>query len=305
MSKIEWTEKTWNPLSGCSPVSTGCKNCYAEVMTKRLSKIESTSEKYGGLLTEKGKFNGVVKFDEKALLEPLSRKKPTMYFVNSMSDLFHENVPFEWVDKIMAVIALCPQHTFQVLTKRPERMKEYFYGLSQKKETDDYKNIFLQGQIMTRAALKSDYIKKPYDNLWLGVSIENQAQADKRITYLLETPAAVRFLSCEPLLEFVNLAGYDGKVFRPYLDPLSQHENKLCGTGIDWVIVGGESGHNARPMHPDWVRSIRDQCKAANVAFFFKQWGEYNDKAQKVGKKAAENLLDGVQYLEFPKTNIF
>lgn len=330
MSKIEWTNKTWNPIvSGCSIISPGCTNCYAMKMAFRLA--EMGVEKYKGLTkkTEKGNivWNGKVKIDldDKALFEPLKRKKPTMYFVNSMTDLFHEDVPFEAIDKIMAVIALCPQHTFQVLTKRPERMKEYF------KTPYLYKKI--RGEVK---GIDNDYsfplIYLPLPNLWLGVSVENQEQADKRIPFLLETPAKVRFLSCEPLLEYVNLAGFDGKVFRPFLDRISQYENKLCGTGIDWVIVGGESGKNARLTHPDWVRSIRNQCKEANVSFFFKQWGEYipligtgdlimnkTDKIinefadsslltqrgcfigfSKVGKKNAGRLLDGVEYNEMP-----
>lgn len=330
MSKIEWTEKTWNPIvSGCSMVSEGCTNCYAMKMSFRLA--EMGQEKYKGLTkkTEKGNivWNGKIKIDldDKALFEPLKRKKPTMYFVNSMTDLFHEDVPFEAIDKIMGIIALSPQHTFQILTKRPERMKEYF--------ENPYLYKKIRGEVK---GIDNDYsfplIYLPLPNLWLGVSVENQEQANKRIPYLLETEAKVRFLSCEPLLGKINLDDltqintkkvYDcleGEIFEwdvyPDDDSLIYHSE----TGkIDWVIVGGESGtKNVRPMHPDWVRGIRNQCKDANVPFFFKQWGEwmpadakrnYTEKRiecsfdeclLKVGKKNAGRLLDGVEHNEMP-----
>jgi protein gp37 len=304
-TSIEWTEKTWNPIiSGCSIISQGCQNCYAMKMAGRLEAMEI--KKYKGLTrkTSKGKiiWNGKINIDlnDKALYEPLKTKKPTMYFVNSMTDLFHEDVPFEAIDKIMAVIALCPQHTFQVLTKRADRMKEYF--------DTPYLYKKIRGEAV---GITNDFtlgsIDLPLPNLWLGVSVENQEQADIRIPYLLETPAQVRFLSCEPLLEQV------------YLPSLPK---------IDWVIVGGESGKDTRPMHPDWVRYIRNQCEATGVKFFFKQWGEWiplNDYKErisefgsktfetinqfdntsfamvKVGKKKAGVLLDGKEYREMPK----
>lgn len=241
MSKIEWTGKTWNPLSGCSRKSTGCENCYAEVMTKRLALMGQ--EKYQGLLNEHGRFNGVVKFSESDLVKPLSVKKPETWFVNSMSDLFHENVADEWVDKVFAVMALCPQHTFQILTKRPDRMKEYF-------------------------ALNVGF---PLPNVWLGTSTENQKTADERIPHLLETPAAVRFLSCEPLLGKIDLSAYLDK------NSFSHDDGKasIYTPKISWVIAGGESGSRARPAHPEWVRLLRDQCVSAKVSFFFKQWGTF------------------------------
>lgn len=310
MSKIEWTERTWNPIAGCSKVSAGCKNCYAETMAKRLVNIPTTPKKYNGTITNLH-WSGVVNFDEKALLEPLRRKKPTMYFVNSMSDLFHYNVPFEWVDKIMAVIALCPQHTFQVLTKRPERMKEYFDRKWTYGEIPAYVGYFRD----TLGYKQTENYYFPLQNLWLGVSVENQDQADKRIPYLLETPAKIRFLSCEPLLEeikfrtqvdFENQGGYDDPDYQitdylkgsVHIAKYNIHSENDFATfdlpKIDWVIVGGESGANARPMHPDWVRSIRDQCLEAGVPFFFKQWGG------KTPKKRGD-FLDGKQYHQFPK----
>ncbi len=312
MSKIQWTERTWNPINGCSKISAGCKNCYAIPMSHRLAHIPATAQKYAGITekTEKGtiNFTGKVSIDDKALLDPLKRKKPTTYFVNSMGDLFHENVPFEWIDKVWAVMALCPQHTFQVLTKRPERMERYFEmtagGADIQREMyamTNYDNELAKG------------FEMPLKNVWLGTSVENQEQAEKCIPHLLACPAAVRFLSCEPLLEKIDLY--------PYVSLSDYTEWK---SPIDWVIVGGESGRGARPMHPDWVRSLREQCQDSNVPFFFKQWGEWvkpsqmpdeiysaieevgdgigiSDVERKVGKHASGRLLDGVEYNEIPK----
>ena len=301
MTKIEWTQRTWNPIvSGCSIISEGCSNCYAMKMAHRLeamgqTKYQGTTRKTQG---DRVVWTGKVKIDmdDKALFEPLKRKKPTTYFVNSMTDLFHEDVPFEAIDKIIDVIAQSPQHTFQILTKRPENMLNYFKHLGQKIKEAGYDSI------PSTSDDPLDYVDVLH-NLWLGVSVENQEQAYNRAPYLVQTPAYFKFFSCEPLLTEVKLPLY----------------------GIDWVIVGGESGHNARPMHPDWVRSILNQCKNAGVPFFFKQWGEYISLDEfkervgefenktlkavnlfsecpmvKVGKKAAGNLLDGQTYLEYP-----
>ena len=340
-SSIEWTEETWNPITGCSKVSTGCKNCYAEVMSKRLQNMNAASKvKYGGILDERGNFNGVINFSEKALLEPLKKKKPTMYFL-SMSDLFHENVKWEWINKIFAVMALTPYHTYQILTKRPERMLEYFMREEKSQKFEILHAVQEMQDMLTNEQVKHvthkiwwelyegeteiermdrKYIILP--NVWLGTSVENQTQANKRIPYLLQAPAAVRFLSCEPLLgdiqfkettEFKEQGGYDpdyqvidylkGEIFSSKYDVQNEHDfstHKI--NGIDWVIVGGESGHNARPMHPEWAISIRNQCKEAKVPFFFKQWGAYNELGEKVkgGKKSAGNLLEGETYLEMP-----
>jgi protein gp37 len=260
-------------------------------MAVRLSKIPATRQKYASTVTESGKWSGNVVLDEVALYEPLSRKKPTMYFVNSMSDLFHENVPFEWINKIMAVIAMCPQHTFQVLTKRSERMREYFQSFKERAFTKDgfTKKIVLSnnGAYSTLHLLYVEHIQKTLPNLWLGVSIEDQATANDRIPYLLETPAAIRFLSCEPLLGSIDFREIYASPYYP---------------AIHWVIAGGESGHGSRPMHPDWVRSIKDQCLAAGVPFFFKQWGDYAKFYEKVGKSKSGCLLDGKEYKQFPNT---
>jgi protein gp37 len=347
-SKIEWTTETWNVITGCSKVSAGCKNCYAIPMSWRNQHNEITKKKYEGVV-EKTKggdlnFTGKVNFDEATLLKPLQTKKPTIYFVNSVSDLFQKGVPFEWIDKIMAVIALTPQHTYQVLTKRADRMKEYFERVSKiglvSYDLEINKRYFLSSwganettgvsEMKYRAFEPFDYDKKlkvhkriefagtfPLPHLWLGVSVENQEQANKRIPYLLETPAAVRFLSCEPLLEdikFQTQINFEGQGSD---DPDYQITNWLKGTveyfknnlqsksefstyqsgKIDWVIVGGESGHEARPMHPDWVRSIKDQCQSAGVPFFFKQMSSKDNKDYKNFEAFPKDL----QVREMPK----
>lgn len=257
-SKIEWTDRTWNPITGCTRVSAGCDNCYAVTMTKRLEAMGQ--EKYTGLVKlGKEHFNGTVKCHDDTLLDPLKWRKPQRIFVNSMSDVFHKDVPFEFIDKIFAVMVLCPHLTFQVLTKRPERAAEYLnaWAKTNREPMRDF--------VETLTGHRSLLAEWPIPNVWLGTSVEDQKAADERIPHLLKCPAAVRFLSCEPLLGPVDLAytcfnGADSFGSMP---------------GIHWVICGGESGPNARPMHPDWARSLRDQCVAASVPLFFKQWGEW------------------------------
>ncbi len=253
---IEWTDETWNPVVGCTRVSPGCQHCYAERMAKRLSKNPSTPQ-YAGTVDDNGRWTGQVNLVESALLKPLSWRKPRMVFVNSMSDLFHESVPDEYIDKVFAVMAQAHHHTYQVLTKRPERITEWAAG-AHLRMTRCFRNFH-------------DYTESvgpwPLPNVWLGTSAENQATLDERLPHLLATPAAVRFLSLEPLLGPIDVRGR--------LD------------GIDWVIVGGESGPGAQPMHPDWVRSIRDACVEAEVAFFFKQWGEWLPQSVANSERAA------------------
>lgn len=235
MTKIEWTDQTWNPVTGCDKVSQGCKNCYAEVMHRRLR----------GMFPDKYSkpFLGNIEIHEDELNKPAQWRKPRMVFVNSMSDLFHYKVPFSFIYKVFAIMDVCHWHTFQVLTKRPDRMLEFM----------------------------AQY-PKVLPNVWLGVSCEDQKQADLRIPLLLQVPAAVRFLSCEPLLGPIDLC----QSIRIYEQQRSgAFQTTFFSDKLHWVIVGGESGHHARPMHPDWVRTIRDQCAAANVPFFFKQWGEW------------------------------
>lgn len=231
-SSIEWTEMTWNPTTGCTKISAGCKFCYAEIMSKRLQAMG----------VEKYKDNFEVRTHEDSLRIPYTWKHSKVVFVNSMSDLFHKDIPLEFIKKVFAVMNENPQHVFQVLTKRAERLFEVHKEL------------------------------KWTHNIWMGVSVENE-KVIKRINYLSKTKAKVKFLSCEPLI-----------------GPLP----KLNLREIDWVIVGGESGHTPRPMNPDWVLDIQEQCKNNDVAFFFKQWGGKN-------KKANGRLLNGQTYDEMPE----
>lgn len=291
-SKIEWTEATWNPFAGCSRKSEGCRNCYAEVMTKRLAAMGVA--KYQGLLNEQGRFNGVVRLDEPSLRIPLKWKKPRRIFVNSMSDLFHENVQDEWIDKVFAVMALTPQHTYQCLTKRPERMVEYIESLKNYQYSIDQ---YWLGDWVSMGMPRKQYqemrgvfVNEPLPNVWLGVSIEDQKTADERIPHLLQIPAKVRFLSIEPLLGPVDLR-FPQAVSRDVKYPegfeMWSEENRdawcetqarriymaRCEMALHWVIVGGESGSNARPMNLEWAKSIVHQCKAAGVPVFVKQLG--------------------------------
>lgn len=231
-SKIEWTEHTWNPVTGCTKISPGCKFCYAEVLAKRLQRMGAPGYENGFRIT----------LHPERLDDPLKRKKPTMWFVNSMSDLFHDRVPFDFVEKVFETISGSPQHRYQVLTKRPDRMARFF----------------------TNRTVPA--------NAWLGTSVEDKKYGVPRIDALRSIPAAVRFLSVEPLLEDIG---------------------QIDLSGIDWVIVGGESGAKARPMHPDWARSLHSQCKRAKVKFFFKQWGAYGPDGIRRSKRANGRLLDG------------
>lgn len=231
-SKIEWTETTWNPTTGCSKISLGCKNCYAERMAKRLKAMGTPKYSKG--------FE--VATHEECLSEPYSWKKPKVIFVNSMSDLFHEDISFNFIEKVFKVMNENPQHIFQVLTKRAELLLEY------------------------NAKLKWT------SNIWMGVSVED-AKAKTRIKYLRQTNAAVKFLSCEPLISDLG---------------------RLNLENINWVIVGGESGPKSRPIKEDWVLEIYSQCKSVDVPFFFKQWGGVNKK--KNGKE-----LQGEIYHEMPE----
>ena len=280
-TKIEWTDYTWNPVTGCHKVSRGCKHCYAETLTKRFGKA------WG-----KQSFRDV-QIHEERLIEPLEMGEKLhgkRVFVCDMSDLFHKDVPFEFIAKVFAVMALCPLTTFQVLTKQPGRAIEYFkkyeyFGLPDDRELEEIVCGQFDHLLYDKETHQlSDYLKKagwfwdnyktefgnesnlifennaPIKNIWIGTSCEDQATANERIPLLLQIPAAVHFLSCEPLLEKIDL---------------DEWLNECGGSAIDWVIAGGESGRGAQPLHPDWVRSLRNQCKAAKVPFFFKQWGEY------------------------------
>lgn len=261
-TKIEWTDATWNPLRGCSRVSDGCRNCYAEKVANRFS---GPGQPYEGLIAKGGQWNGKIKLVPEKLSEPLRWKKPRMVFVNSMSDLFHESVPDDFIDKVFAIMARRPKHTFQILTKRPERMLRYLSSTNIGRRVNSYLPSTVNYSM-------------PLPNAWLGVSVEDQVTADERIPLLLQTPAAVRWVSAEPLLGPVNMTWVDRS------DGMMVERFPF----IDWVVAGGESGAKARPMHPEWVRSIRDQCVAAGVPFFMKQMG---GRAKKTMAGIPEDLM--------------
>lgn len=239
MSKIEWTERTWNPTTGCTKVSAGCKFCYAEIMTRRLKAMGQ--EKY----SEGFK---VVRTHDSSLDEPFHWKRPQVVFVNSMSDLFHKDVPIEFIQKVFKVMKDNPQHVFQVLTKRADLLRYY----------------------------DSEGWLEWSHNIWMGVSLEDDKVVD-RIDMLRQTGARTKFLSLEPLI-----------------GPLPN----IDLSNIDWVIVGGESGHNPRPMMKEWVLDIKQRCGEADVAFFFKQWGGKN-------KKKAGRELDGRTWDDMPAINAY
>ena len=295
MTKIEWTERTWNPIVGCSIVSPGCTNCYAMQMAARIERMNPKLEHYRGLTK---KVNGHVVWTgkinlapEKTLLEPLSWKKPRTVFVNSMSDLFHEDVPDEWITAVFVVMMVAHEHTFQILTKRSRRMREWMTAPNRAGEMAaairaNGLRLGWGGPLLEDALGRLAKWPWPPPNVWLGVSCERQQEADERIPDLLATPAAVRFVSAEPLLGPIDFTALESN--RQPEQYEAETTNALTGelfweidgtvsramrrTGkLDWIIVGGESGPGARPMHSDWARSIRDQCKMAGVKFFMKQ----------------------------------
>ncbi|NBE80343.1 DUF5131 family protein [Micromonospora rubida] len=319
---IEWTEETWNPTTGCDRISAGCDNCYALTLAKRLKGMGSAKYQTDGDPRTSGPGFGVAVHAD-ALRLPLTWRRPRTVFVNSMSDLFHARVPREFVAKVFGVMAATPQHTYQVLTKRPERMARILNDLAWRS------SVYLRESTLDLRGPARDIPPWPLPNVWLGTSVEDQATADRRIPALLETPAAVRFLSCEPLLGPVDLGAYLDQR-RPVTDrhldaPDGAVVNGMERVGdtwerlarIDWLIAGGESGHRARPMQPDWARALRDQCTGAGVPFFFKQWGEFAPMDPKVatgkeiraypgallrkaGKKLAGRELDGRTWDEMP-----
>lgn len=434
-STIEWTDATWNPITGCSVLSPGCTHCYAmKLAGTRLAQHPSRAG-----LTRDSKagpvWTGAVRLNEQWLAEPLRWRRPRMIFVCAHGDLFHEKVPDEWIDQVFAVMALAPQHTFQVLTKRAERMRAYMTNpATVRRIYDDVVDLVVERKLpfllVAPGTEPPPHLKFPrlplgrwpLPNAWLGVSAEDQQRADERIPALLATPAAVRWLSAEPLLGTVDLRvglrnawkvkhphrGWDSFCWPDWVPPkvraevedfwrlewgrgptawlsgaiyngqpplgarasfraISRGEPLVTGrfvpawnnlgrvvdeqdtthivsTGgwpkhhpqIDWVVAGGESGAGARPMHPDWARSLRDQCAATGTAFFFKQWGEWHpceiheeggpcyampghapfdswkapiysqDRGpgwnwRRLGKKAAGRLLDGVQHDAMPE----
>ncbi len=265
MSKIAWTDKTWNSVTGCTKVSAGCANCYAERMHRRLAAMGQ--EKYAQ------PFSKVVVHPD-SLDKPLHWRKPRTIFVNSMSDLFHPDVPFEFIDQVFAVMALCPQHCFQILSKRTQRLAEYLTcdRGRYKFETDHTTYAWwvdLAARDLPFQRPEVTDFPHPLPNVWLGVSVENQATTNERIPHLLKCPAAVRFLSLEPMLGPINLDSDDADGCHALG---CGHAECECGNrGIDWLIVGCESGPGRRPFELDWARSVRDQCQAAGVPLFIKQ----------------------------------
>lgn len=317
-TKIEWADATINPVVGCSPCSPGCDNCYAERFAARLVKHPKTAKKYSGVVDEKGKWTGVIDFDVSCLVK--LPRKPKRIFVGSMCDLFHDSVMDNHLEQIMGHLGLTrdnAHHTFMLLTKRPERMRDFFT------RWEPYRKA---------------------TNVWLGVTVCNQAEADEKIPVLLQTPAAVRFVSVEPMLGPVDLGhlswtdiigstaeknALTGKTW--IQGNCGESSQTLQGNRLDWVICGGETGPGARPMHPDWVRGLRDQCQAAGTPFFFKSWGEwvtenqspedillpgqstiphgwkgrkYEDSVYRVGKRRAGRLLDGREWNEVPEVTV-
>jgi protein gp37 len=293
-SSIEWTDATWSPTLGCLKVSAGCEHCYAIRNAYRQEHFFKRPDYQG--LTRKlpdGSLNwtGTVRMLPERLRLPLSWTKPRRIFVDSMSDLFHDQVPDDFIDQVFATMAWSARHTYQILTKRPERMLRYLttpdrLTLIENARCDTcVRSGGLCGYPGDDCGLLADTVLA-LPNVWLGVSVENQATADERIPLLLQTPAAVRFLSCEPLLGPVDLA----HVIDPHW-PDALNVNAF--RGIDWVIAGGESGPDFRPMDLDWARSLRDQCQAAGVAFHFKQHGGRTHGA-------GGRLLDGRTWDEYP-----
>ena len=332
-SAIEWTDATWNPVTGCSEVSPGCDHCYAKTFAERWRGKPGHYFQNG--------FDVQLRPDKIGL--PLSWRKPRKVFVNSMSDLFHDEVPDEYIARVFAVMAMTQQHTYQILTKRHGRMRSLlsdpdasFQGMVGEARYDlgDTDTNVPDPELPSWGW--------PLPNVWVGVSVENQQWADIRIPALLDTPAAVRWLSCEPLIGPVDLTqwtdtppicgcgvppegapGWPGGCCAECMLPQP--------SGIDWVVVGGESGPGARPMHPDWARALRDQCGKAGVPYLFKQWGQWTwhpqleapngfvgpngewDRRQprsarpdrwypmwRVGKGRAGRVLDGRTWDEYP-----
>lgn len=304
-TKIEWTDATWNPITGCSVVSPGCTNCYA--MTLAGTRLQHHPSRAG--LTKMSKagpvWTGEVRFNEQWLDQPMRWKRPRMIFVCAHADLFHESVPDEWIDKVFAVMALAEWHTFQVLTKRPERMRAYFDGRRRdfgrcSDVLGDLEHGLSEGRHDAAVEMLDlfDIMDKPQGNVWLGVSVEDQTRADERVPILLDTPAAVRWVSAEPLLGPVGIEQWlhdsDCRLSSEGVCTCSEPRE----VGIDWVVAGGESGPGARPMHPDWARSLRDQCLAGLVPFHFKQWGDWlpgqNDDYDGLGgRRSVAHWQDG------------
>ncbi|NAS22454.1 DUF5131 family protein [Herbidospora sp. NEAU-GS84] len=281
-SSIEWTEATWNPVTGCTKVSAGCDNCYAEGIARRFAGTPAYPNGFG------------VTLRPERLPLPLRWKRPRRIFVNSMSDLFHDDVPDEFITQVFAVMAQASHHTFQILTKRHARMRAFLNDFC-RCGSGHVAGVHLRSNMSWAGTPHSPtyvpgvdgnavYFDRswPLPNVWVGVSVEDQKHAELRIPALLETPAAVRFISAEPLLgpiDLRNLRARNGALIDALGGDVKTSDGRdvysCCPSVLDWVIVGGESGRHARPMHPNWARSLRDQCATASASFHFKQWGEW------------------------------
>ena len=323
-SAIEWTDATWNPVTGCTKVSPGCDHCYAETFAERWRGTPGHPFENGFDVTLR----------PERIAQPLRWRKPRRVFVNSMSDLFHDDVPDDFIARVFGAMSAAPKHTFQILTKRHGRMRSLLSSESFRPQVARWAGMMCEnGDQMHDQAMYGPW---PLPNVWLGVSVEDQKRADLRIPALLGTPAAVRFLSCEPLLGPVDLARYLTGDCPACGDDITEDPCGLVhadmaldpsAAAISWVIVGGESGPGARPMDPAWARSLRDQCVAGGVPFFFKQWGAWGPtgrigigqaypgevligepvdehghrtEMRRVGKKNAGRELDGRTWDEFP-----
>ena len=301
-SDIQWTDNTWPPVTGCEFASPGCINCYALKDSWRLSHNPNpkVSEPYEGTAVKaangKLQWSGLVKTHPDRLDWPLKWNKPSRIFVCNMADLFHEDVPFAFIDSVFAIMAIAHQHTYQVLTKRSKRIKEYFGDRNRARWITDAALDFLRDEknpLRWKYPVEKFSVRIPLPNVWLGVSVENQKAADDRIPDLISTPAAIRFLSCEPLLEAVNLSTWLpiewSELAEEWIEAWPE-KNAYNGM-IHQIIIGGESGANARPCHLDWVRSLVSQCRVAGVPVFVKQLGQ--------------NPIDSVPYIEGVARNHF
>lgn len=294
-TKIEWCDSTWNPVTGCSPISEGCANCYASRMAARFPAAHGAP------------FSQIVLHPER-LDQPLRWKKPRRIFVCSMGDLFHDGVEFEDVATVFGIMAGAPQHTFMILTKRPGRMREFFEWIADRGGAGCVANNYPAEDLpfAILAGLRSQAMKSvgcsvgigvygwPLPNVWLGVTAENQEQADKRTPILLQTPAAKRFVSIEPMIGQVLSHNFLTRVnwrFRETVDGRVFREAMSVSRGIDWIIVGGETGPRARLLNREWVSIVCSQCRAFGVPFFFKGWGG----------RLKNRKLDGRTWEDFPR----
>lgn len=307
-TSIEWTAtvhpdgtvtpgSTWNPTRGCARVSEGCRNCYAEIMAARFSKPGQWGHGFAEMKGGDHRWAGKVELIESQLDLPLRWKRPRRIFVNSTSDLFHEALPDEAIDRVFAVMAICPRHTFQILTKRADRMRDYIRSRGKSIKPWEAAARLIGYSLQFNG---HGLISFPLPNVWLGVSVEDQEHADERIPLLLETPAAVRFISAEPLLGPIDFWQTQPEgITIDWLRGLQGGPSDHSIPGLNWVIIGGESGPNSRPFNWEWGHNIMKQCAAAGVACFVKQYG--SNPVGPLGSKLPLKDKKGGDWLEWPK----